>query len=361
MAVGVLPRPHSMTEEERADIERAEKKTVILQRKEDSFRKKLAVEQDIKKNDEAIKQSKKELEKEANHLNRSNIERRIAENEELNRRLLRELELVTNDLNAAEHELALIQAEEASKNFDKRICLENIRFLLSQKSVKLGEIEKEAKVSPGYLSRLEKEGNTTDPSVEFLVTAAEKLGILVDTLIKTKMVRLTATEEKIIQFLTQMKGDTDSDELIWDSDSLEKLEAYEGLTVNTPQPHPLYRISINPEVGPENYYYCSEFNPERSIVPADAGLHTKLQGSSDEIYMMKVHEVKGIDSYGENYIELYHVVEDKTVHPICDTSQASKEIFDAVNALYESASIASAHIRISDKTKSMIDSYLNRK
>ena len=33
------------------------------------------------------------------------------------------------------------------KNFDKRVCLENIRFYLEKKNVKIGQIEKEADVS----------------------------------------------------------------------------------------------------------------------------------------------------------------------------------------------------------------------
>ena len=45
------------------------------------------------------------------------------------------------------------------KNFDKSVCFSNIRELLRQNpDVKIGQIEKEAGIRLGYMSRLEKDG-----------------------------------------------------------------------------------------------------------------------------------------------------------------------------------------------------------
>ena len=58
------------------------------------------------------------------------------------------------------------------KNFNKTLCFSNIRELLRQNpDVKIGQIEKEAGIRLGYMSRLEKDGNTSEPSMEFVVTA----------------------------------------------------------------------------------------------------------------------------------------------------------------------------------------------
>ncbi len=64
------------------------------------------------------------------------------------------------------------------KNFNKTLCFSNIRELLRQHpEVKIGQIEKEAGIRLGYMSRLEKEGNTAEPSMEFIVTAAKLLKV----------------------------------------------------------------------------------------------------------------------------------------------------------------------------------------
>ena len=64
---------------------------------------------------------------------------------------------------------------------------------------------------------------------------------------------------------------------------------------------------------------------------------------------------------GDEFIEFYHVEGHSAVHPICNTLQASQEISDAVNALYESVAFASTHVRIARETKNMMSSYLKSK
>ena len=85
------------------------------------------------------------------------------------------------------------------KNFNKTLCFSNIRELLRQNpEVKIGQIEKEARLRLGYMSRLEKEGNTSDPSMEFIVSAAKLLKVSIDTLIKVELTGLTPTEHSSI-------------------------------------------------------------------------------------------------------------------------------------------------------------------
>ncbi len=248
--------------------------------------------------------------------------------------------------------------DDGQKLFNKKTCIENIRFLLSERPVKLGDIERDAGVSAGYLARLEKDSNTTDPSIEFLLVASKKFGIFLDTLVNTKLNRVTKSEEELIQFLIQLKKDTDNDELAWVGDSLEKLESYKQKDTNEDHPHPLFSYVFT---GYEISYftYDSLFFEEKKIKPSDTGYHTKLQDSEDEIYMMKVIEEKE-DTPEKEFIELYHVDNEGQVYPICNTMQVSKEITDAVEMLYESAAVSSSHVRLAEKTRSLIGSYLKK-
>jgi len=136
------------------------------------------------------------------------------------------------------HELEQLLNEK--KNFDKALCFSNIRELLRQHpEVKIGQIEKEAGVRLGYMSRLEKEGNTSEPSIEFIVSAAKLLKVSVDTIISVNLTGLTPTEQYIVNFFDKLKADTLADRLEWNKETpfnLNRLEAdYNGVIY-----HPLF-------------------------------------------------------------------------------------------------------------------------
>ena len=125
------------------------------------------------------------------------------------------------------------------KNFNKSVCFSNIRELLKDNNdVKIGQIEKDAGIRLGYMSRLEKEDNTAEPSVEFIVTAAKLLNVSVDTLISFDIAGLTPTEKYLINFVEKLKVDTTADKLNWNVTSKNEMDRYET-DVNGESLHPL--------------------------------------------------------------------------------------------------------------------------
>jgi len=126
------------------------------------------------------------------------------------------------------------------KNFNKTLCFSNIRELLRQHpEVKIGQIEKEAGIRLGYMSRLEKEGNTAEPSMEFIVTAAKLLKVSIDTLISVDLTGLTPTEQYIVSFFDKLKADTLKDKLDWCRESAFNLNRMEP-DMNGYIYHPLF-------------------------------------------------------------------------------------------------------------------------
>lgn len=125
----------------------------------------------------------------------------------------------------------LIKLEELMteyKNFNKTLCFSNIRELLRQNSdVKIGQIEKEAGIRLGYMSRLEKVGNTSEPSMEFIVSAAKLLKVSVDTLISVDLTGLTPTEQYLVNFFDKLKADTLKDRLDWNRETAFNLNRIE--------------------------------------------------------------------------------------------------------------------------------------
>lgn len=172
---------------------------------------------------------------------KNKIERKIAENSNSmpgQKENLNELEKMRDKLNGFTEELQKMLAE--YKNFNKSRCFSNIRELLRKNpEVKIGQIEKEAGVRLGYMSRLEKEGNTSEPSVEFVVSAAKLLHVSIDSLIAVDLVNLTPTEQYIVSFLDKLKTDTISDKLDWVRESafdLNNIESEFGKIAR----HPLF-------------------------------------------------------------------------------------------------------------------------
>lgn len=126
------------------------------------------------------------------------------------------------------------------KNFNKILCFSNIRELLRQNSdVKIGQIEKEAGIRLGYMSRLEKEGNTAEPSMEFIVTAAKLLKVSIDTLISVDLTGLTPTEQYITSFFDKLKEDTLKDRFDWNRETAFNLNRMES-DMNGFVYHPLF-------------------------------------------------------------------------------------------------------------------------
>ncbi len=264
-----------------------------------------------------------------------------------------------------EWELAEAEQDEedldgSEKSFDKKTCLANIRFLLSMLSVKLGDIETNAGVSIGYLSRLEKEGNKSDPSIEFLATAAKMLGVTLDTLLYAKLGELSNDEKYLIQFLTMLKIDTDEDKIVWEMESADKLDKLQGMPDAFGSPHPLFTLYGD---GPDdlNYYFHSGFLPVAEVLISGPCYHAHVPETDDNIYLIKVALKNPAPEFDREFIEITHVDNDGTVFPICNTIQTVRQITEAANALYDRAANSASHIHFADPTRSLINGYLKAK
>ena len=104
------------------------------------------------------------------------------------------------------------------KNYDKQVLFRNVRYLLKQKEndgVRLGQIERDADLKPGYMSRLEKPDNNTEPSMNFIITAARALNVSMDLLVKVDMEEITPSEKYTLSFIDKLKNDTLGGKLDW--------------------------------------------------------------------------------------------------------------------------------------------------
>lgn len=195
------------------------------------------------------------------------------------------------------------------KNFNKTLCFSNIRELLRQNTdVKIGQIEKEAGIRLGYMSRLEKEGNTSKPSMEFIVSAAKLLKVSVDTLISVDLTGLTPTEQYLVNFFDKLKSDTLQDRLDWNRETAFNLNRIEP-DMDGCVYHPLF--------DEETFYEESECEYPNEVTRVvfnskSFGPRTYIAGDCFNLRL-------------KNATTLYLMDIEKSVHKTTDTSAFAKE------------------------------------
>ena len=96
---------------------------------------------------------------------------------------------------------------------DTKRLFDNIYFLLEEKNTKVGELEKELEITPGYISRTRKDGGR--PSIDFLWNVAQFFNTHIDIIVSVDLQKLTETERFIINFVEKMTKDTFETKLNW--------------------------------------------------------------------------------------------------------------------------------------------------
>lgn len=245
-----------------------------------------------------------------------------------------------------------------NKNFDKNKLFRNIRKLISSTGAKLGQIEKEAGCQPGYMSRLEKAGNTTDPSVEFVVTAAKELEVSLDLLIYGNMGNMTPTEMYILNFINKLIRDTKNDVVVWKANDLGK--GFRIADVEKESKADIFQQFIESiDAATNSVRYRSLFFPDNKVVTCVGNCYVgDLSGSEAKMYIMSCLDPAAEEGVRQFY-ELYIVDNDK-VNPLLCTAQTSEGLIPAVDQLFEAVEVSATHIHINGDVRTIIDLYLRR-
>lgn len=241
------------------------------------------------------------------------------------------------------------------QEFDKSIMFNNINFLIKEKGKKIGEVEKEAGVSPGYISRASKDENSM-PGLEFVIKVAHILQFSIDTLISVRLDKFTPTERYIISFLDKMISDTKQDKIDWNKEDMWHLR--EGLEhdVNGKCKHPLIK-------------YVNIFEPRSAVeVEGDIfesktfGLDTVISG---DCFNMSMNErmilyIMNIACAPTDEAAIEITIKAPGIEPtyIASTEDIG-EIGNRVNELYKIISESMKHIKINENIKNAINDYMD--
>lgn len=249
------------------------------------------------------------------------------------------------------------------KNFNKTICFSNIRELLKDNSdVKIGQIEKEAGIRLGYMSRLEKGDNAAEPSVEFIVTAAKLLNVSVDTLISMDLANLTSTEKYLVSFIEKLKSDTIQEKIYWNVETQFDLDR-QLVDCNGESTHPLFSLETYyrqseceyPDEVTDNVYVSKTFGPNTSINGDCYNLRLK-NGST--FYLMNI--VKDVHRVGDNsaFVKeaVMYVPRGKT--QVLATTQDEYPIGQLLEELYSTIKERMKHPQVNNDVMTAIDAFM---
>lgn len=234
--------------------------------------------------------------------------------------------------------------------FDRKICISNIYALAKERNVKIGDLEKEGGMSVGYLSRLSKEDNTSVPSIEFIASAAEQLGVSVESLISHDFTQLTPTERYLLNFIEKLQKDTMTDKLYWVKQTTMYLNTLEADEYGGEVGHPLFDIFW--ESGETEPTYCSRYGQLRTI----AGDCFFLRLTSwESVYLMNVND----PDEGEVF-ELY-LVQNGIANALCQSGGSSKMFCFDLEMLYGYVSESCKHPKLESSVMSAIDAFMENR
>ncbi len=293
-------------------------------------------------------------------LNRSNS---ISGESEKNIELLQqECSRIADELTERRAQLQVLQENsDEEKNFNKQILFRNIRELLKKSEVKLGQIERDAGCQPGYMSRLEKAGNTTDPSIEFLVTASKALKVSTDLLINGVISTLTPTESYLISFLEKLIRDTRSDKLEWMRESPELLNSIEPEFGGAVW-HPMFDFETYVKKGEDGTsytcggaFFLSDAYHHETIIH-DNCYHLSLKNGA-YLYLMDICKDNKNPVEAPVVKEIWMTVPNKGNRFLC-SDRFSGLFSDYIRNLYEAVEENSKHPKVGKDLQDIIDSFM---
>lgn len=137
----------------------------------------------------------------------------------------------------------------------KKNFLSNIDYLLKSKGMKKTTLEKNAGVSPGYLSRFNNDDPNNLPSISFVESAAKQLNVNMELLFDIRFRPTNSFSSYQYNLLSKLIKDTEDEKITWDIFSQDSLERK---IKNGNENLPFLMTSISYELKPDPDDYRDE-------------------------------------------------------------------------------------------------------
>ena len=233
---------------------------------------------------------------------------------------------------------------------DKNLLYSNIKLKISEANKKIGDVEVEAGMTAGYLSKLQKDDAKNNNILDFVVSVSEILEVSVETLVHIDYSSLTKTERYFADFIDKLIRETTEGNLCWNKETKEMLEDFQYQSM-----HPLFEISERESetYQPIRYGYNSLF--DKGVDISSDCYNVEINGST--LYLMNVfskNEPFGYELYFVKPVDYEH----SNVIKVCQIG-VNSPLEKIGGDLYTVAKESSNHIKLDNNAKSIIDDFMN--
>ena len=216
-------------------------------------------------------------------------------------------------------------------------------------------MEDKVGVSTGYLSRLNKEDNSTKLGLDLVSALSVVLGFPMDLLCHVDLTGLTPNEAKAVMFIGKLMTETIDSVRNWiriTRKDMAELTAYQDGSTN----NPLVR-------GDESrLWYDSKFAEVQGTEVAGDIYHTGI-GNDTYVYIAPVHYPENDETYYELYLCRSCQEEYESwwnVYPVCASNpKGDTEVGSSLKKLYATINETNRRIQFDDFVKETIDGFLN--
>lgn len=247
------------------------------------------------------------------------------------------------------------------KEFNKQRLYDNIEHLLKIRDIGVGDFETRAGVSTGYMARNKKD-EKSKPGIEFIMAAAEILGVSMDALLNISLKELTPTEQYLLDFLSKLEDDTLGDKLAWNRESADYLNRLEG-DINGNTDHPLFSMETFMEEGESDYpdevtrivFTSKNFDCHTAVHGDCFNLRMKNRAT---LYLMNIcKSVHRVDDPSAYCKEVWMYVPGSGARFLCD-NRNDNMIGMTVDALYGAITENAKHPQVGADFKYAIDAFM---
>lgn len=269
-----------------------------------------------------------------------------------------------------------------AREFDRQKFLANIRALIRQRNMKIGELESNVDLSAGYLSRLERDDNKAVPTVDVVWKIAKELGVNIELLIEGTFDHATKNIEYIRRFVQSLFDRTVSGELDWSSNNIgsinRALEGKEECAIVERAPDGeyfepsdgdmlQYGVDTGSQMRSRLFRIRSLTRPTSEVIAADSCFHVQI-GQNQVLHLFKFTEVmymedpliggtpEAIDYYELAISEVNFDIEE--LLPICNTLGTTSSLEADLKKLFQELKLHEYDLRIDNRVRGIIDAFM---
>lgn len=249
------------------------------------------------------------------------------------------------------------------RKFDSKKCINNIYYLIKDRNMKIGDVEKEVGVSTGYFSRLSKEDNQASPSMETLCALAELLGVSLDSLAFLDLTEMGYQDRLVSDFILKVIEMTVASNLLWTKQDMANVE----VDISNFNKHPLFELRNKEDEGFDSnihhFDYTTTFRKGGYIVGEFYTVY--LEDYKASLYIVKTAQKHFADLIGDDFkyvnesYELF-MSSDNELNGICHTDSLLGKFYEKIlPQLYDAAAVSSRKSKINIKVKNIITKFMN--